>query len=86
MGCEGLWGILMTTTIIIITLYTVCPFEASQCVNGHLEDVALAISQFSNSSLHVGLAVGFVLAAAIFNGFGSCLTKASSALARTLTE
>jgi len=50
MGCEGLWGLLITLTILVLTSYTPCPFPLDKCVNGHIDDASLAMSQFAASA------------------------------------
>jgi len=45
-GWEGIFGLIMTTLLLIPAQMYPCPFDESQCINNHADDVFIAIQQF----------------------------------------
>ena len=87
MGWEGVYGLLITLLIIMPSQILGCPFDdESKCVNGHIDDMQLAQNQMSGNHLLVVLALGFIGAAALFNGFGATTTKLTSSANRVVVE
>lgn len=86
-GWEGIWGTLATVVLIAIACYTDCPFSTEeQCEGGKLEDLDLALHQFQADPSLICFAIAIMISSALFNGFGSNLTKYSSATTRNLIE
>lgn len=46
MGWQGVWGLIISAIILVPIHFVDCPFPASQCVNGRMEDLRLAYMQF----------------------------------------
>lgn len=86
MGWEGVFGILFTIMIAVPSQFLSCPFSEYQCVNGHIDDFALAYSQMRENKFIVLLALLYIICAACFNAFGSFATKFTSAANRTVVE
>ena len=86
MGWEGVFGLLITVLILIPAQFLGCPFRDDQCVNSHIDDLALAYQQVREDTNLIILAAGFVCAAALFNALGAFTTKNTSAANRSVIE
>lgn len=80
MGWEGVFGLIMSTLILIIGKFIGSPFT------DHIDDLALAYEQMSNNYSLIMLALGFIIAAACFNGLGVYTIKMTSAANKTVAE
>ena len=86
MGWEGIFGLILTFILLIPAQVFACPFEESQCVNGHTDSMVQAIDQLSAKPTILIYGLCFMISASFFNGFGATATKLTSASVRTLTE
>ena len=85
-GWEGIFGLLMTTMLLIPAQMFPCPFDDSQCINNHADDVFIAIQQFHAKPSLLAYGVAFIFACMMFNGCGVSVAKYSSAISRTIAE
>jgi len=86
MGWEGVFGLLITTLVLLPAQFAGCPFHENQCINGHIDDFALALQQMQANKTIIVLAVCFAISATAYNGFGITLTKLTSAANRSVVE
>jgi drug/metabolite transporter (DMT)-like permease len=42
MGWEGVWGLFLTSILLLPAQTFKCPFDESQCINGHTDDLTIA--------------------------------------------
>ena len=85
-GWEGVFGLLITVMIMVPAQFMACPLNDTQCVNGHLDDMYQARDQLLANKGIMLLALGFILAAASFNGLGVTVTKMTSQSSRVVAE
>ena len=83
-GWEGVWGLILTSLLLIPAQLYACPFDESQCINNHADDVFIAIKQFNAKPVLIVYAVCFLVASTMFNGCGIVFTKFSTATNRTI--
>ena len=86
MGWEGVWGLLLTLMLLVPAQLYPCPFDESQCINNHADDVFVAVQQFNAQPSLIVYAICFLLACTLFNGCGVSVAKYSSAISRTIAE
>ena len=86
MGWEGVWGLLLTLMLLVPAQLYPCPFDESQCINNHADDVFVAVQQFNAQPVLIVYAICFLLACTLFNGCGVSVTKFSTATNRTIVE
>ena len=86
MGWEGVWGLMMTLMLLIPAQLYPCPFNESQCINNHADDVFIAIKQFNAMPMLYLYAFGFLAFCTMFNGCGVSITKYSTATNRAIIE
>ena len=78
-GWQGLWGLMITSLVLVIITLSPCPFSENNCVNGHVDDMTLVYDQLSKNKNLVLLAFTSSLINALYIAFGSMSIKYSSA-------
>lgn len=82
-GLEGLWGILLSSIVLLVMSFIKCHSESEFCNGGHLEDIPATFKQvFGNSSLLLAVIIAIVNSS-FFNFFGISVAKYVSPIVRT---
>ena len=84
MGWEGMWGMMLSVFFLAIIEHGRCPFPEHSCVKGRIDVHGEALRKLGDSSFHVVMLIGFIVANALFNGFGIIVTKRLNAMGRTV--
>jgi len=94
-GFEGLWGLLIYSTLMIIFKFIQCPFgeslrESICVINDNnewlLEDVIFAFRQLGNNNVLLFFALLYTFSISLFNFVGISITKFVSSASRAVVD
>jgi len=84
MGWQGVWGLVLSGLALVPLHLAKCPFPASKCVNGRIEDFRLAYLQFKQEPSLFGFAVVFIINCTVLNASGAYVMHHASVVNRSI--
>jgi len=83
-GFEGMWGILLSCSVIAIASYIPCSDDQDYCNEGHIENIFNALSDVAKNCRLLVLVLTGLVSSGTYNFSCMTVTKHLSALTRTI--